>query len=215
MAQSQVVNGSFSCDDLLLYMGFFDEQARNELLETFGAETPDLSTMRAYLAHTEPLLFNAMSSLEGLNCAFALAVEHLREQYVQTTQLNKSLKHYQLAAEVTPLRKKSTKKTQKRFLETNQDAAFEPRKKETWCNKQEPWSDTFDVSEFYVVGLTRQCPVVEDWWRTMHHCGTKWEMEELCHTLTETGKKAICLKAYKVKAEFEMMRWKVVSNVEI
>ena len=138
-----------------------------------------------------------LAPLKASTRLFSLPRNSARPRH--TTKTNYECRPQNARSETPPVRAEDT------------EAAFEPEKKKTWAPKEEPWSDAHKVNDFYIY-RTRTHPVVDDDWVTLHHCESEWSLESLVELLQDQGHWAIGLKAYKVPADLDMLRWKVVSN---
>lgn len=79
----------------------------------------------------------------------------------------------------------------------------------------EPWCDAFDTSQFRLfnspngdVSFLRNYGV----YKRIYHCSSSWEMERLHEELTEQDHHAVMVKAFKIPADLDMLRWKVITS---
>ena len=79
----------------------------------------------------------------------------------------------------------------------------------------EPWCDAFNPADFRLfnsahgdVSFLRNYDV----YKRIYHCSSSWEMERLHEDLTEQDHHAVMVKAFKVPADLDMLRWKVITS---
>lgn len=110
----------------------------------------------------------------------------------------------------------------KHMLTDGQDEVWEESftldNRAAWFTSKEPWTIGFAPQEYFMMQNGRQrkesLAFLQDGrkWQTFYHCHGKWAMEQLAEVVRADGYEAVCLKRNGVKADFDMLRWKVVTT---
>ncbi len=94
------------------------------------------------------------------------------------------------------------------------DDLFATEKIDQWFDTCEAWTGAFNPLDFTFHRSRERCAALADYrtWQTVYHCSGQWAMEQLATIKEKAGVLTAKIKATKVPADLDMLRWKVVTN---
>lgn len=198
----------FDTSDILFHLQTLDPYIHRALLEDLP--TPEERTRSAVLKWLHQQYPAAYETLEGTERAWCQAWEIAALQRESLYKMYNFTKR--TSEENFSLQRELDKQSDAVYLES-----FELANKENWYTRKEPWSDSFSVDE--LAGLPAKNfrgPMTfltdRNKWRTLYHCTGQWGMNELAEIVRREGFEAVCARVKAIKADFEMLRYKVITT---
>jgi len=92
--------------------------------------------------------------------------------------------------------------------------AHASEKADTWFENCEAWTGHFNPLDFTFFRSRERCAALADYktWQTIYHCNGQWAMEQLGAIKEKAGVKVAKIRATKIPADLDMLRWKVVTD---
>lgn len=204
---------------LLSEIGSFDSDAFAELLMEPDEVREDRRKLLNWVFDNKTDLFSTLSNLES---AWALLVEHYH------FQRNCLMQHYQqkklYEERLAPV--EEVKENMAEEVQAPESPMKRPRREENppllWVqeerkkrffSRKEPWVCA-EVDKLWKKHGKQAPEELRDGntWKTYYHCASMWDAETLAELLEEEGHVTVQCRIRRLGADFESIRWKVVSS---
>lgn len=206
---------------LISEISSFDSDAYAELLMEVDDVREDRRKLLNWVFDNKPDLFSTLSNLES---AWGLLVEQyhfqrncLMQHYQQKKLYEERLVPVVEVKENAPEEVQAPESPMKRPRREENPPLLvvDGERKKKFFSRKEPWVCA-EVDKLWRKQGKQAPEELRDGniWKTYYHCGSMWDAETLAELLEEEGFKTVQCRIRRLGADFEAIRWKVISNEE-
>lgn len=221
----QTMQPSLGFDDLSVYLTHINPEAMCEMRVTLHpSQQVDKKAIMEWLYMEFPASYAALQQIERIwQTGFDIVHEQvdgicqifkgLQKEEKKKTQLEIT---YDVDNGTMSKKKQKPRPVRKRALENFEDEEESRKRYEaTWYSSKDPWSDIFKPGDFHLYrSKNKDCSFLSNYniYKTIYHCSSTWGMEQLAEKLQKEKHHAVMVKAARIPADMDMLRWKVISS---